>query len=115
MSDWREVWARLGLGPAINTNPVVVYQQAQMLYARGEVRAAESAYREVLERDPEHLASLRWLVTLVTNRGLYADAAGFRARVAALEARAEQERQARAEQARKAPPAEPPAAPPGPG
>src|SRR5262245_1515131 len=50
--DWRMVWKRLQLGPAINRHPAIVFQAAQILFGRGEVRAAEAAFAEVLERDP---------------------------------------------------------------
>jgi alkyl sulfatase BDS1-like metallo-beta-lactamase superfamily hydrolase len=85
-AEWRKTWAKLGLGPAINGHPLVVFQEAQVLFGRGEYLAAEGAFREVVQRDPRHLAALRWLANLVENRGLVAEAASYRQRYLELEA-----------------------------
>jgi hypothetical protein len=86
--DWRKVWARLGLGPAINAASHIVFQAAQILYGRGERLAAEAAFREVLERAPDHLPALRWLTGLAQNRGQLTKADAYRQRVRELEAQA---------------------------
>ena len=85
ITAWRTTWERMGLGPQINGHPLIVFQAAQLLLGRAETRAAELAFREVLAREPNHLPSLRWLATLLTNRGLAAEAASYRARYEALE------------------------------
>jgi hypothetical protein len=85
ITAWRAVWERFGLGPQINGHPLIVFQAAQLLIGRAEYRAAELAFREVLARVPDHLPSLHWLVTLLTNRGQADEAAVFRARYEALE------------------------------
>jgi hypothetical protein len=84
--SWRITWARLGLGPAINGHPVIVFQSAQILYARGEKGAAEEAFREVLERDPRHLKALEWLACLLQNQRRFAEADAYRTRKAEIEA-----------------------------
>ncbi len=84
--DWRKTWASHGLGPAINPAPQIVFQAAQLLYGHGERLAAEAAFREVLERAPDHLPTLRWLTGLLQNRGQFAEAHAYRQRVWELEA-----------------------------
>jgi hypothetical protein len=84
ITAWRAVWERLGLGPQTNGHPLIVFQAAQLLLGRAEYRAAELAFREVLAREPDHLPSLHWLASLLTNRGLADEAAAFRARYEAL-------------------------------
>jgi hypothetical protein len=86
ITAWRAVWERLGLGPQTNGHPLIVFQAAQLLLCRAEHAAAELAFREVLAREPNHLPALRWLATLLQNRGLTEEAALFRQRHEALEA-----------------------------
>src|SRR5262245_24187092 len=85
-ADWRAVWKRQRLGPAINRHPDIVFQAAQILVGRGEVRAAEAAFTEVLERDPQHVAALTWLANLLQNRGRHAEAAVYVERRQEIEA-----------------------------
>jgi hypothetical protein len=85
-AEWRRAWKKLGLGPAINGDPIIVYQSAQLLYGRGEHKAAEGAFREVLDRDPKHLGALEWLACLLQNQRHFAEADAFRQRKKEVEA-----------------------------
>jgi predicted TPR repeat methyltransferase len=69
----------------VNNHPMILFQAAQLLYGRAYPKAAEGAFREVLEREPHHLPALRWLATLLQNRGCHDEAAAFRRRRVALE------------------------------
>jgi predicted TPR repeat methyltransferase len=83
-ADWRKVWATCRLGPMVNNHPAIVFQAAQLLYGRGQRRAAEAAFQEVLERAPDHQAALNWLAALLENRGCRAEAAAYRKRGLAI-------------------------------
>jgi predicted TPR repeat methyltransferase len=64
----------------VNNHPAIVFQAAQLLFGRGQTLAAEAAFRDVLERAPDHLPALNWLVALLENRGCREEAADFRKR-----------------------------------
>ncbi len=84
--DWREVGARRGLDPALLVRPSVLV--AQLLTVLGERQAAESACRDLLRREPDHLSALNWLASTLRTEGRRGEAAACRRRILEIEAQA---------------------------
>ncbi len=82
--DWRGTGARRGLKPALLVRPSVLV--AQLLTVLGERQAAESACRDLLRREPDHLSALNWLASTLRSAGRRGEAAACRRRSLEIEA-----------------------------
>ena len=84
--NWRSVAARVGVHRTLLIQPSVML--AQLLLTRGEQRAAESACRDLLQQNPNHIECLNWLASVLETECRFDEAERLRRRAFEAQARA---------------------------